>query len=36
MLEVEPEAYLRRMNRLHAGLVRSHSSTPSVAELVLG
>ena len=36
MLEVEPEAYLRRMNRFHAGLVRSHSSTPSVAELVLG
>ena len=35
MLEVEPEAYLRRMNRIHAGLVRSHSSTPSVAELVL-
>jgi hypothetical protein len=24
------------MNRIHAGLVRSHSSTPSVAELVLG
>jgi deazaflavin-dependent oxidoreductase (nitroreductase family) len=36
MLGVEPEVYLRRMNRFHAGLVRSHSSTPSVAELVLG
>jgi deazaflavin-dependent oxidoreductase (nitroreductase family) len=35
MLEAEPEAYLRRMNRFHAGLVRSHSSTPGVAELVL-
>ncbi|HET6417671.1 MAG TPA: nitroreductase family deazaflavin-dependent oxidoreductase [Polyangiales bacterium] len=35
MLDVEPEAYLCRMNRFHAGLVRSHSSTPSVAELVL-
>jgi len=35
MLEVEPETYLRRMNRAHAGLVRSHSSTPGVAELVL-
>ena len=35
MLEAEPETYLRRMNRIHAGLVRSHSSTPAVAELVL-
>ena len=34
MLEAEPESYLRRMNRVHAGLVRSHSSTPAVAELV--
>lgn len=31
MLDAEPEAYLRRMNRFHAGLVRSHSSTPSAA-----
>ena len=35
ILEAEPEIYLRRMNRIHAGLVRSHSSTPCVAELVL-
>jgi len=35
MLEAAPETYLRRMNRIHADLVRSHSSTPSVAELVL-
>ena len=35
MLEADPETYLRRMNRIHAGLVRSHSSTPEVAELVL-
>jgi deazaflavin-dependent oxidoreductase (nitroreductase family) len=35
LLETAPETYLRRMNRIHAGLVRSHSSTPSVAELVL-
>lgn len=35
MLDVEPEAYLSRMNRAHAALVRSHSSTPTVAELVL-
>jgi len=34
MLEAEPESYLSRMNRVHAGLVRSHSSTPGVAELV--
>ena len=35
MLDAEPEAYLRQMNRVHAGLVRSHSSTRGVAELVL-
>ena len=35
MLDAEPEGYLGRMNRVHAGLVRSHSSTPAVAELVL-
>ena len=35
MLDAEPETYLSRMNRAHAALVRSHSSTPSVAELVL-
>src|SRR5512134_1019642 len=35
MLDAEPEAYLRRMNRVHAGLVRGHSSTPGVAELLL-
>ena len=35
LLDAEPETYLRRMNRIHAGLVRSHSSTPAVAELVL-
>jgi len=35
MLDAEPETYLRRMNRVHSGLVRSHSSTPGVAELVL-
>ncbi len=34
MLEADPEPYLARMNRVHAGLVRSHSSTPSVAELI--
>jgi deazaflavin-dependent oxidoreductase (nitroreductase family) len=35
MLEAEPETYLRRMNRTHAFFVRSESSTPGVAELVL-
>ena len=34
MLESEPESYLRRMNRVHAGLVRSHSSIPGVVELI--
>jgi deazaflavin-dependent oxidoreductase (nitroreductase family) len=35
-LEGDPQAYLAKMNRLHAGLVRSHSSTPSVVEIVPG
>jgi hypothetical protein len=35
MLEAEPEIHLRRMNRTHAFFVRSESSTPAVAELVL-
>jgi deazaflavin-dependent oxidoreductase (nitroreductase family) len=34
-LEGDPEAYLERMNRIHAGFVRLESSTPAVAELVL-
>jgi deazaflavin-dependent oxidoreductase (nitroreductase family) len=33
-LEEDPEECLTRMNRFHAGLVRSHSSTPSVVEIV--
>ena len=35
MLEADPETYLRRMNRVHALFVRTESSTPGVAELVL-
>ena len=35
MLKAEPEYYLTRMNRVHASLVRSHSSTPGVAELIV-
>jgi deazaflavin-dependent oxidoreductase (nitroreductase family) len=35
MLDVEPEAYLERMNRVHAAFVRLESSTPAVIELVL-
>ena len=35
MLDAEPETYLRRMNRVHALFVRTESSTPAVAELVL-
>jgi deazaflavin-dependent oxidoreductase (nitroreductase family) len=34
MLEEDPESYLTRMNRIHAGFVRLESSTPCVAELV--
>ena len=35
MLEADPEYYLTRMNRVHASLVRSHSSSPGVAELTV-
>jgi deazaflavin-dependent oxidoreductase (nitroreductase family) len=35
MLDEDPESYLTRMNRVHAGFVRLESSTPGVAELVL-
>jgi deazaflavin-dependent oxidoreductase (nitroreductase family) len=35
MLDADPEDYLRRMNRVHALFVRTESSTPGVAELVL-
>lgn len=34
MLDEDPESYLTRMNRIHAGFVRLESSTPRVAELV--
>jgi deazaflavin-dependent oxidoreductase (nitroreductase family) len=34
ILEADPEPVLQRMGRVHAGLVRSHSSTPGVAELI--
>jgi len=36
MLEEDPESYLARMNRIHAGFVRLESSTPSVVELLVG
>ena len=35
LLNVDPESYLRRMNRIHAGFVRIESTTPSVVEIVL-
>lgn len=35
MLDEDPEHYLTRMNRVHASLVRSHSSTPKVAEFIV-
>lgn len=35
MLEEDPESYLARMNRIHAGFVRLESSKPGVAEFLL-
>ncbi len=35
MLDEDPESYLTRMNRIHAGFVRLESSTPGVAELAI-
>lgn len=34
VLEGDPESYLTRMNRIHAGFVRLEASTPGVVELV--
>ncbi len=34
LLEEDPDSYLDRMNRIHAGFVRLESSTPGVAEIV--
>ena len=33
VVERDPEACLRSMNRLHAALVRRHSTTPAVVEI---
>jgi len=35
ILETDPESYLNRMNRAHAGFVRLESTTPAVVEIVL-
>jgi deazaflavin-dependent oxidoreductase (nitroreductase family) len=35
VLDVAPETWLQRMNRIHAFFVRHESSTPCVVELVL-
>ena len=35
ILDDDPESYLTRMNRLHAGFVRLEASTPCVAELLV-
>ncbi len=35
MLAGDPEPYLQRMNKLHAYLVRRHSSTPQAVELTV-
>jgi len=34
VLEVDPEPYLERMNRVHAAFVRHEASTPGVIEMV--
>ena len=34
MLDADPETYLRRMNRVHAGFVRMESTVPGVVEIV--
>ncbi len=34
VLDADPETYLRRMNRVHAALVRRESSTPAVVEIL--
>jgi deazaflavin-dependent oxidoreductase (nitroreductase family) len=33
-LDVDPETYLERMNRVHAGFVRLEATTPGVIELL--
>jgi hypothetical protein len=33
MLESDPDAYLDRMNRLHAALLRRHSTTLGLAAI---
>lgn len=35
VLDADPETYLKRMNRVHAGFVRLEASNPGVIELVL-
>jgi len=34
IVDGDPEAYLRRMNRVHAAFVRNESSTPGVVEIL--
>jgi deazaflavin-dependent oxidoreductase (nitroreductase family) len=34
VLDVDPETYLERMNRVHAAFVRNEASTPGVIELI--
>jgi deazaflavin-dependent oxidoreductase (nitroreductase family) len=35
ILDADPESYLKRINRVHAGFVRLESTTPAVVEIVL-
>jgi deazaflavin-dependent oxidoreductase (nitroreductase family) len=35
LLEGDVENYLRRMNKVHASLVRRHSTTPQAVEIIL-
>jgi deazaflavin-dependent oxidoreductase (nitroreductase family) len=34
VLDVDPETFLRRMNRVHAAFVRNESTTPGVVEIL--
>lgn len=36
VLDDEPEPYLQRMNKVHAALVRAHSTEMKVVELTIG
>jgi deazaflavin-dependent oxidoreductase (nitroreductase family) len=34
IIDADPDSYLKRMNRIHAGFVRLESTTPAVVEII--